>query len=91
MNIVILNWQRILWERDQEVVKGSCRDEPKWLSMHKESLYSYLYLKLTKTQCLSYYLLCFFFNKIRKKEGGTGSAWKCGRGREKWPKQCIYI
>jgi hypothetical protein len=28
------------------------------------SLYSYLYLKLAKTQYLSYYLLCFLFNKI---------------------------
>jgi hypothetical protein len=32
------------------------------------SLYSYLYLKLEKTLCLSYYLLCFFFNKIRDQE-----------------------
>jgi hypothetical protein len=36
------------------------------------SLYSYLYLKLAKTLCLSYYLLCFLFNKIRE-EGGTGT------------------
>jgi hypothetical protein len=28
------------------------------------SLYSYLYLKLAKTLCLSYYLLRFLFNKI---------------------------
>jgi hypothetical protein len=28
--------------------------------------------------CLSYYVLCFLFNKIRKEEGGTGSAWKGG-------------
>jgi hypothetical protein len=28
------------------------------------SLYSYLYLKLAKMLCLSYYLLCFLFNKI---------------------------
>jgi hypothetical protein len=27
--------------------------------------------------CLSYYLLCFLFNKIREM-GGTGSAWKQG-------------
>jgi hypothetical protein len=36
------------------------------------SLYRYLYLKLAKTPCLSYYLLCFLFNRIREKEGGTG-------------------
>jgi hypothetical protein len=34
------------------------------------SLYSCLYLKLSKTLCLSYYLLCFFFNKIREEEEG---------------------
>jgi hypothetical protein len=46
------------------------------------SLYSYLYLKLAKTLCLSYYLLHFFFNKIGE-EGRTVSAWKQGGGG-KW-------
>jgi hypothetical protein len=45
------------------------------------SLYSYLYLKLAKMLCLSYYLLCFLFNKIGK-EGIKGSAWKQGGGEE---------
>jgi hypothetical protein len=79
VNIVILNWQRPLWEGDQKVVKRSGRDKPMWVSIHKcmeatrgLSLYSYLYLQLAKTQCLSYYLLCFLFNKIREQEGGTG-------------------
>jgi hypothetical protein len=42
------------------------------------SLYTYLYPKLTKTICLSYYLLCFLFNKINKirEESKTGSSWK---------------
>jgi hypothetical protein len=42
------------------------------------SLYSslYLYLKLVKVLCLSYYHLCFLFNKIRKQEGETCSAKK---------------
>jgi hypothetical protein len=40
------------------------------------SLYSYLYLKLAKTLCPSYYLLFFLFNKIGDQEGGTGSAQK---------------
>jgi hypothetical protein len=48
-------------------------------------LYSYLYLKLTKTLCLSYYLLWFLFNKIREQEGGTGSTWKGGG------KQCLHM
>jgi hypothetical protein len=75
-------------EGDQEVTKRSDRDNPMWVAIHKcmepmlgISLYSYLYLKLAKMLCLSYYLLCFLFNKIRKEEGRTGSAWKqWGRG-----------
>jgi hypothetical protein len=47
------------------------------------TLYSYLYLKLAKTLCLSYYLLCFL-NKIREQEEGTGSARKWGGGGEEW-------
>jgi hypothetical protein len=39
------------------------------------SLYSYPYLKLAKTLCLSYYCFCLLFNKIGE-EGRTGSAWK---------------
>jgi hypothetical protein len=63
-------------------VKKSGRDEPMWVAIHKcmeamlgISLYSYLYLKLAKPLCFSYYLLCFLFNKIEE-EGRTGSAWK---------------
>jgi hypothetical protein len=40
------------------------------------SLYSYLYLKLEKMLCLSYYLLCFLSNKIGEQEGG----WQGGGG-----------
>jgi hypothetical protein len=46
------------------------------------SLYSYLYLKLAKTLCLSYYLLCFLVNKIGEQEGRIGFAWK----QERWGK-----
>jgi hypothetical protein len=60
--------------------KRSGRDEPMWVAMHKYmkamlgiSLYSYLYPKLAKTLRLSYYLLCFLFNKVREQERGTGS------------------
>jgi hypothetical protein len=46
-------------------------------------LYIYLYLKLAKTPYFSYYLLCFFFNKIEEQGGRIGFAWK---GEEKrWP------
>jgi hypothetical protein len=87
MNKVVLNWQRPLWEGDWEVVKRSGRDELMWVVIHRcmeamlgISLYSFLYLKLAKTICLSYYLLCFFFNKIGEK-CRTGSAQKWGRSR----------
>jgi hypothetical protein len=86
VNEVILNWQRPLWEGDQEVMKRSGIDEPMWVSIYKcmeatlgISLYSYLYLKLAKTLCLSYYLLCFLFNKIREQENRKGSVQKCMR------------
>jgi hypothetical protein len=38
--------------------------------------------------CLSNYLLCFLFNKIRE-EGGTGSSWNRG-GRKKEVFQTMY-
>jgi hypothetical protein len=73
-------------------VKRFGRDEPMWVAIHKcmKAMLgiSHLYLKLAKTVCFSYYLLCFLFNKIRE-EGGTGYAQKWGGGR--WPKQCIHM
>jgi hypothetical protein len=77
---------------DQKVVKRSDTDEPRWVVIHMcmeamlgISLYRDLYLKLAKTLCLYYYLLCFLFNKIGQQEGRTGSAWKKGRvgGRDR--------
>jgi hypothetical protein len=70
-------------------VKRSVRDESIRVviymcmeAMLRISLYSYLYLKLAKMLCLSYYCLCLLFNKIGE-EGRTGSAWKRGGwGRE---------
>jgi hypothetical protein len=96
-----------MWEGDWEVVKRSGRDEPIQVVIHMcmeavlgISLCSYLYLKLAKMLCLSYYLLSFLFFKIGEEECRIGSAWKwevgkrgrgaVGRG-EKWPKQCIHI
>jgi hypothetical protein len=63
------------------------------------SLYSYLYLRLVKMLCLSYYHLHFLYNKMGEEER-TGSSWKQGgwgereevEGRgERWPKQCMHI
>jgi hypothetical protein len=81
VNKVILNWQRPLWEGDQEVVKRSSRDESIQVVTHlcMEAmlgivLYSYPYLNWQK-HCLSYYCLCVLFSKIRE-EGRTGFAGK---------------
>jgi hypothetical protein len=86
-NKVILNRQRLLGEGDQEVAKRYGRNEPLWVATHKHmeatlgiSLYSHLYLKLAKMLCVSYYLLCFHFNKIGEQEGETGAARKLGGG-----------
>jgi hypothetical protein len=68
------------------------------------SLYSYTYLKLAKTLCISYYYLYLIFKKIGEEsrtdsagsevEGrqrrGQGRGWEAGSG-EKWPKQCMHI
>jgi hypothetical protein len=49
--------------------------KPMWITIHKcmeatlgISLYSYLYPKLAKTLCLSYYLSSFLFKKKKKKK-----------------------
>jgi hypothetical protein len=59
----------------------SGKDEPIWLEIYiymettqRISWYNYPFLKLAKIPCFSYYLLCFFFNKVREQEGGAGSA-----------------
>jgi hypothetical protein len=73
--------------RRGDVVKRSGRDEPVWVVINRcmettlgISLCSCLYLKPAKMLCVSYYLLCFLFNKISEQEGRTGSAWKWGVG-----------
>jgi hypothetical protein len=44
----------------------------------RNSMCSYLYLKLAKTPCFSNYISCFFFYKVGEQDGGTGSAWRRG-------------
>jgi hypothetical protein len=75
VNIVILTWQRPLWEGDPEVAKRSVRDDPMWIAIHMFmeamlgiSLYTYLYLKVAKMLYLSSYLLCFLFKKIGERD-----------------------
>jgi hypothetical protein len=69
---------KVLGGREGAMVEGAiykCME-----AMLGFSLYSYHYLKLAKTQCLSYYLLCFLVNKIGEEEGGTGSSQNRGMG-----------
>jgi hypothetical protein len=80
VNKVILNWQRPLWEGDQEVVKRSGGDESVWVAIHKcmetilgISQYSYLNLKLAKL--LSFLLSPMFsLQQNWRTRGRTGSA-----------------
>jgi hypothetical protein len=56
--------------------KKSGRDEPFWVIIYKcmgatlgLSLYSYLYLKLAKMPCFSYYLLLFLLQQNQRTRG----------------------
>jgi hypothetical protein len=71
------------WEGDEGRVKRIARFESIRFVIHicmettqGNSLCRYLYLKLAKMLCFSFYLLWFFFYKIGEQEGRTGS----GRG-----------
>jgi hypothetical protein len=89
--------QKPLWEGDQERAMRSGAEEQIWVVIHKcmeatlgISLYSHPYLKLAKMLRLSYYLLCFLFDKIREQEGGTGSVQKQGGRRKGGGTNSIY-
>jgi hypothetical protein len=82
VNILILNWQRPPWEGDQEVVKRSGRDEPMWVAIHmcitimlEIPLYSYLYLKLAKMICFSYYLSYILLTKLATRGSLAINSW----------------
>jgi hypothetical protein len=77
-------------------VKRTGRDEPVGVvicmeTTQRNSLCSYLYLKLAKKSHFSFYLLCSFFYKIGEQEGGSGSAWVGGGlapvGGRRWPRK----
>jgi hypothetical protein len=74
-------------------VKRSGRNESVGVVIHiymettqGNALCSYLYLKLAKKSCFSFYLLCFFFYKIREQEGGTGWVGALVGGERWWRK-----
>jgi hypothetical protein len=94
VNIVILNWQRPLWEGDQKVVKRSGRDESVWVAVCKcmEAtlgifLYRHLYLKLVKT--LSFLLLLMFSLQQNQRRGGQ-NGFCCWGWEGRWHKQTMY-
>jgi hypothetical protein len=94
VNKVILNWQKPLWEGDQEVAKRSGRNEPMWVAMHKcmeamlgISLYIYLYLKPAKT--MSFLLSHVFFSTKSEKKLCLEAELEGSEGR--WHRQCIPI
>jgi hypothetical protein len=92
-NIVILNWQRPLWEGKQEAVKRSGRDEPMCIAIHKcmeatlgISLYSYLYLKPAKTLFL---FMSYVFSSTKSENKRAEQVLLPG-SRVGWSKQCIH-
>jgi hypothetical protein len=89
---VILNWQRPLWEGDQEVAKRSDREEPMWVVIHKcmeamlrISLYSYFYLKLAKNNV--FLVICYVFSATKSENKRARSV----GGGARWHKQCIHM
>jgi hypothetical protein len=67
------------------LVQNSGRGEPIWVVIHicmvttlGISLFSYLYFKLPKKLCFSYYFSYFLFNKIGQQESRTGFFRQCG-------------
>jgi hypothetical protein len=77
------------------VVKRFGRDEPIQVVIHMFmeamlgiSLYSYLYLKLAKLLCLSYYCYVFSSTKLEKRAGQVLPGSKGVGGRRI---QCIHI
>jgi hypothetical protein len=97
MHIVILNWQRPLWEGDQEVVKRSGRDEPVWVVIHKcmeatlgLSLYSYLFQ--SSKNAISFLLSLMFSLQQNWIQEGEQVLPESGVGRwGRWPKQCMHM
>jgi hypothetical protein len=68
-------------------VKRSGRDEPIGVVIHLcmeamlgISLYTHVYLKLTKMLCLSYYLNVFSSTKLEKRAEQVLPGSECGRG-----------
>jgi hypothetical protein len=79
-------------------VKRSGRDESMWVVIHMcieamlgISLYSYLYLKLAKMLCLSYYVFSSTKLEKRAKENLPGSKGAWGIGGRNGPNNvCTY-
>jgi hypothetical protein len=76
VNKVILNWQRPLWEGDQEVMKRSDRKKSMWDVIHKcmeatlgISVYSYLYPKLAKNSMSFLLSLMFSLQQNWRRKG----------------------
>jgi hypothetical protein len=93
MNIEILNWLGPSWEGEEEGVKRTGRDEPVGVVIHtcsetnRKLLVQLSLSQTSKKSCLFIFYFCFFFYKIREKEGGTDcgcwhewEGWRVGKG-----------
>jgi hypothetical protein len=79
MKIVILNWQRPLWEGDQEVVKRIGENEPIWSVTHI-CMVTTLGISLYESSKNAVFLIIsYVFSSTKsEQEGRKGSAWKLG-------------
>jgi hypothetical protein len=85
VNIVILNWQRPLWEGDREVVKRSGRGEPIWVVIYMSmeatlGIPLYSYLSQTSKNAMSFLLSLMFSTKLENKRANRFCLEALGRG-----------
>jgi hypothetical protein len=73
MNKVILNWQRSLWEGDQDLVKSLGRNEPMWIAIYK---FMEATLGISESQTsknnMSFLLSFMFFHQQNLRRGWNG-------------------
>jgi hypothetical protein len=98
VNKVILEWQKPLWEGDQEVVKRSGKEEPMWVAIHmcmEAMLGISLYSSLSQTSKNTMsFLLSLMFSLQQNWRRGRNQILPGSRvvvGGRRWPKQCIHV
>jgi hypothetical protein len=87
MNIVILNWQRPLWEGDQEVVKRSGRDNTYVHGSNARNLSVELSLSQTSKNAMFFllsFIFMFFLQQNQRTRGQNSFCLEAGE-EKRWP------